>query len=151
LYSSQGQDRPSLMDPFNDINTTPDQAMQNLLSTFKSHYDGNKAPFGLYIHPHWLSSDTKIPGNPATGLEKLIAMNKFLSLAMNFENTWMVTTSQLVAYMKNPVSALELVNQPYMKCRAPAPGICNGGPSSTGVQTCNFPSGAMRVSFFVLT
>jgi hypothetical protein len=37
-------------------------------------------------------------------MEKLIAMNKFLSAAMEFENTWMVTTSQLVQYMKGSSS-----------------------------------------------
>jgi hypothetical protein len=37
-------------------------------------------------------------------MEKLIAMNKFLSVAMEFENTWMVTTSQLVQYMKGSSS-----------------------------------------------
>jgi hypothetical protein len=136
------------MDPFNDPNTTPDQARDALINTFRQHVQGSKAPFGLYIHPYWLTDSVTIPGNPATGAEKLAAMNQFLNEAMSFPNTWMVTNAQVIAYMKNPVPASELSSQPYMQCRAPAPNICNGGPSSTGIQSCPFPSGNIRVTIF---
>ena len=135
------------MDPFNDPNTTPEQAYESLISMFRQHTNGNKAPFGLYVHPHWLGAAVTIPGNPATGAEKLAAVNKFLTEAMDTPNTWMVTNAQVIQYMKNPVPASELSSQPYMQCRAPAPNICNGSPTSTGIQTCPLSSGSIRVSY----
>jgi hypothetical protein len=59
----------------------------------------------------------------------------------------MVTNSQLIEYMKNPVSASELANQPYMKCPAILPtGICNGGAGSV-VETCSLPEGTFSSCF----
>ena len=48
---------------------------------------------------------------------------------MSRPNVWMVTPSQLIEYMKNPVSASQLGSQPYMQCNpnpAPPTNICNG-------------------------
>jgi hypothetical protein len=146
MYTSLGPEGPHLMDPYNDPNTSPDQARQTLMNTFNAHASGNKAPFGLYVHPTWMGDTVTIPGSNATGAAKLAAMNKFLSDAMATPNTWMVTNAQVIEYMKNPVPASELTSQPYMQCKTPTPGICNGGPSSVGVQTCPSQAGQLRVN-----
>ena len=149
MYASSGPEGPHLMDPYNDPNTSPAQARDSLLSTFRAHVSGNKAPFGLYVHPTWLGTGVTIPGSNATGTDKLAAMNRFLTDAMATPNTWMVTNAQVVEYMKNPVPASQLASQPYMQCRTPTPNICNGGPSSVGVQSCPFPSGQFRVTLLL--
>src|SRR4051812_11962217 len=106
------------MDPYNDFSLNnpipPNQVADILLQNFQSHYNGNKAPFGLYIHPVWLGKGdgTAIPD----GTAKLAAMNKFLDSAMGNPNVWMVTNQQVLEYSKNPVPASELANQWYMKC-----------------------------------
>ena len=92
----------------------------------------------------WLTTGT--PGIP-DGSKKLAAMNSFLDKAMANPDVWMVTSSQVIEYMRNPVPASQLGSQPYMQCYKPADNICNGGPTSTGVQSCNFPSGTMRVLY----
>lgn len=147
MYTSSGPDGIHLMDPANDFDITspvsPQQAGADLLSTFNTHNAGNKAPFGLYVHPVWLGAAQ--PGIP-NGTDKLAAMNKFLDLALATPDTWMVTVSQLVEYVKNPVSAADLASQPYMQCTAkPAANICNGA-STTGIQTCPLSNGLFQVS-----
>jgi hypothetical protein len=129
------------MDPFNDFNIqnpiSSAQVVDDLKNAFNNHYRGNRAPFGVYTHPVWLGGAQ--PGVP-DGSKKLEAVNEFLDYAMSNKDVWMVTTYQIVQYMKNPVPASELGNQPYMQCFMNAPqNICNGL-SRVGVETCAFPA-----------
>ena len=86
--------------------------------------------------------------NPASGAANLKAVSDFLDKAMANPDVWMVTGSQLIEYMKNPVPASQLGNQPYMKCGyKPAANICNGASSSQGVQSCPGLNTLFNVSF----
>jgi hypothetical protein len=59
-----------------------------------------------------------------------------------------VTNSQLIEYMKNPVSASQIGSQPYMQCSQPAPpsNICNGV-GLVGAETCSSPGSAFASCF----
>jgi hypothetical protein len=144
-----------LMDPFNDPSiANPINASvvtESYKQTFDSHYK-TKIPFGVYIHPvyfpHlilkvWLSSG--INGIP-DGADKLDSVNEFLDYAMAQDDVWMVTNSQLIEYMKNPVSAAELGSQSYMACPAVPTGICNGGAGSPA-ETCALSEGSFQVCY----
>lgn len=152
LYGSAGMEGIHLMDPYNDYDvlnpTDPKVIAATLLAEFNNHYKGNRAPFGLYTHPVWLGSAQ--PPNIPDGSKKLQAMVSFLTQAMANPDVWMVTSAQVIEYAKNPVSAAELGTQPYMTCdpkKAPTSGICNAGPSSTGVQTCSAPMSLFQTCF----
>ncbi|KAJ1345157.1 hypothetical protein BSLG_000672 [Batrachochytrium salamandrivorans] len=145
LYGISGPDGFHLMDPFNDYSITAPIALSTIQSDYQSTFDrryaGNRAPFGIYTHPVWIG-----PANPPAipdGTQKLAMLQSVLNYVMSKPDTWMVTTAQLVAYMKNPVSAAELGAQPYMQCTpnpAPPTNICNGK-SVVGADVCNLSNG----------
>jgi peptidoglycan/xylan/chitin deacetylase (PgdA/CDA1 family) len=142
ITSSQGQ---HLMDIYNDYSITnpisPATVTEALTSTFNRHYNGNRAPFGIYTHPVWLGrAQPSIPD----GAEKLAAVNRFLDEAGGRSDVWFVTTYQLVQYMRNPVPASQLGSQPYMQCFTGPTNICNGV-SQNGVESCGLPSGNFQV------
>lgn len=77
---------------------------------------------------------------------------------MSKPDVWMVTPSQLIEYMKNPVSASELGSQSYMQCNpnpAPPTNICNGIGSTgiifkhdiIGLDTCFLPNGTIHTCY----
>ncbi|KAF9433596.1 hypothetical protein BGZ76_009239 [Entomortierella beljakovae] len=122
---------------------TADAVAGWLTKNFDRHYNGDRAPFGIYLHPVHL-------GNAASLYTSL-----FTHARAN-PDVWFVTNQQLLEWMKNPVPNSELANQPYMKCNLPAVGkeICNGlddlniatpgvpGTPDKGVlEVCNFVSG----------
>jgi hypothetical protein len=99
----------SLMDIYN-MNTLENPisnvtVFNQLQSQFESHYNGNRAPFGIYMHAIWM-----VPrpgkGNNETlpdGTPKLFAIKRFIDYAISRPNVWIVTNAQLIQYMKNPV------------------------------------------------
>jgi peptidoglycan/xylan/chitin deacetylase (PgdA/CDA1 family) len=148
MVNTQGPQGLHLMDIYNDYSITnpipPEQVTSTLLTNFNEHYNGNRAPFGIFTHPVWLGP--AIAGAIPDGSQKLAAVNRFLDQAMRNPNVWIVTGQQLIQYMRNPVPASQLGSQSYMQCtESPPTNICNGV-SQTGVQQCNLPSVSMRVS-----
>ncbi|KAI1320725.1 hypothetical protein EDD11_010259 [Mortierella claussenii] len=108
-----------------------------LRNNFNRHYNGNRAPFGIYLHPVHVGSATQL-------------YNDFFAFASAHPDVWFVTNQQLLEWMKNPVPASQLAEQPYMKCSLPAVGkeICNGlDDTKTGtidkdvLEICNFVAG----------
>lgn len=141
-----------LMDPFNDPTVSSPVSLNviqsSMQSAFDSTYNGNRVPFGIYLHPTWMSS--AVPTSP-NATAKLQTIQNVINYAMSRSDVWMVTYSQLLEYMKNPVSAAELGSQPYMQCnRSPAPptNVCNGL-SDSGFESCPFASGAFSVREYV--
>lgn len=150
MYGSEGVGGVHLMDPYNDFDLTnpisPKQVTDDLMTAFNIHYRGNKAPFGVYMHPLWLGPE--IPGAVPDGVPKLAAINKFLDQATANDDVWIVTNYQIIQYMKNPVPSSELGNQDYMQCDMSAPtNICNGL-SNAGVETCQ--GGSLKVSAYLI-
>ena len=144
MYNMNGPTGTLLMDPFNSPGITPEQVTETYQRTFDMHNQGAHIPFGVYLHPMWLGP----AGNGVPeGRPKADAVNKFLDYAMSRPNVWMVTGSQLIEYMKNPVSASELGSQPYMQCPTPPSNICNGL-SDDLAETCNVDGRVFKVFFF---
>ncbi|CAO0792150.1 unnamed protein product [Mucor circinelloides] len=93
-------------------------------ANFDRHYNGNRQPFGIYIHPTHL---TNYPGLADTTAQKS-AVVSFIQSLQGKPDVWFVTNDQLLQWMQNPVPASQLANQPYMQCTTPNIGkeICNG-------------------------
>ncbi|KAG0088848.1 hypothetical protein BGZ93_002274 [Podila epicladia] len=108
-----------------------------LKNNFNRHYNGNRQPFGIYLHPVHVGQSVQM-------------FNEFFKWAAAQPDVWFVTNQQLLEWMKNPVPASQLATQDYMKCNLPAVGkeICNGmddtkagAIDSKVLETCNFASG----------
>ncbi|KAF9328689.1 hypothetical protein BG006_008172 [Podila minutissima] len=108
-----------------------------LKNNFNRHYNGNRQPFGIYLHPVHVGQSVQM-------------FNDFFKWAAAQPDVWFVTNQQLLEWMKNPVPASQLAAQDYMKCNIPAVGkeICNGmddtkagAIDSKVLETCNFASG----------
>ncbi|KAF9423958.1 hypothetical protein BGZ94_008114 [Podila epigama] len=128
---------PHSMDPHLDANGNNAAVAEWLRNNFDRHYNGNRQPFGIYLHPVHLGKAVDV-------------YNEFFKWVQTKPDVWFVTNQQLLEWMKNPVPASELANQEYMKCAQPVIGkeICNGiDDTKTGtvdskvLETCNFVAG----------
>ncbi|KAJ3052809.1 hypothetical protein HK097_005629, partial [Rhizophlyctis rosea] len=143
-----------LMDPFNEPtpqNPTPmDQIGANYRTAFDLRYNGDRAPFGVYVHPVWLGKAQ--PPTIPDGAAKAKMINDFIDYALAKKDVWMITNAQLIEYMKDPVPADQLASKPYMSCKkdpAPPTNICNGlstGGNST-TETCGFAEGTFSTCY----
>ncbi|CDZ97989.1 carbohydrate esterase family 4 protein [Phaffia rhodozyma] len=141
LFDSSGNaNNIHLMDPWLD-NSDPAFTLKFMKETFTAHYNGNRQPFGLYTHPIHLS--TTYPGlsSPAA----LVSMiNEFLDWAQEQENVWIVSSEQLLAWVRDPKSITDLGQSDALKCQnvtLPAgTNICNGLPGydSSLLARCSF-------------
>ncbi|KAF9915441.1 hypothetical protein BX616_006142 [Lobosporangium transversale] len=127
--------KPYSMDP--QLAGTSAQVAQWLKDNFNTHYTGKRSPFGIYLHPIQVG-------------ESVSMFKEFFNWAGAQKDVWFVTNQQMLEWMKNPVPASQLADQPYMKCNQPAVGkeICNGlddtkaGSIDKGIlEVCNFASG----------
>ncbi|KAI0368946.1 hypothetical protein BV20DRAFT_947179 [Pilatotrama ljubarskyi] len=147
LFDERGVDGPHLMDPWLDAangqSTVNDTAtLEYLKSTFTAHYNGKRQPLGLYTHPIHVS--LSVPG--ATVSNSTIKMiNDFLDWAQMQPNTWIVSSEQLLAWVRNPVPVSQLDSFEPLKCSTPAVDpslkICNGIPQNEEglLAHCAFP------------
>jgi LysM repeat protein/peptidoglycan/xylan/chitin deacetylase (PgdA/CDA1 family) len=69
-----------------------------LSTNFDAAYNGNRAPFPLFVHAPWF-------GKPASNTANAI---KFMQYALSKPNVYFVTIQQLLAWMANPVPASQL-------------------------------------------
>ncbi|KAJ7589709.1 hypothetical protein C8J56DRAFT_826958 [Mycena floridula] len=140
FFDARGGEGTHLMDPWLDnangnsqINDTA--TLEYMKSTFTAHYNGNRAPIGLYTHPIHLS--TTYPGvNPSPSTISMI--NAFLDWAQQQQDVWIVSNEQLLAYVKNPVPIANLDSISALKCSSPQVDptlkICNGVPQNEAGQ-----------------
>ncbi|KAF9109618.1 hypothetical protein BGX27_007399 [Mortierella sp. AM989] len=114
-----------------------------LKNNFNRHHQGNRQPFGIFLHPVHVGNATAL-------------YNEFFSWAAGQSDVWFVTNQQLLEWMKNPVPASQLASQEYMKCNIPVVGkeICNGlddtksGAIDKGLlETCNFANGSWSTCY----
>ncbi|KAK7051762.1 family 4 carbohydrate esterase [Favolaschia claudopus] len=147
FFDKQGVAGPHLMDPWLDFpngeSKIDDAAtLAYMQDTFTAHYNGNRQPIGLYTHPIHLS--TTYPGvNPPQSTIDMI--NQFLDWAQMQENVWIVSSEQLLEWVKNPVPVSKLDSAVALKCSVPKIDaglqVCNGVPQNEAsvLQTCSFP------------
>ena len=116
-------------------------ALESLLrENFIAHYDGNRAPFGVFIHPSWLLDDPS----------RISILESFFDWAATHENVWFVTTSAVIEWMKDPIPAADF--NPACRPRTPegaerCDGADNDGDGTIDeglVNTCAYPEGNFR-------
>lgn len=128
-----------LMDPWLD-DPDPNKILNWMKSTFLTHYNGNRQPFGLYTHPIHLA--TGYPGVPSpTALINMV--NQFLDWAQEMQGVWIISNAQLLEWSKHPVPLANLNSVTALGCSTPAitDKICNGMPQNQAglLQNCPFP------------
>ena len=121
-----------LMDPWLEGDNAKN--LEAMKATFTDHYNAQKQPFGLYSHPIHIS--TNYPGAPVAVNTRIVqTINEFLDFAMTspqFQNVWMISNKQLLAWMRNPVPASQLNSLKEFQCQTPNPPqdqICSGIPA----------------------
>ncbi|CAO3611433.1 unnamed protein product [Mucor hiemalis] len=141
---------PQLMDVY--LSGTPSDVTAWSQAAFDKHYNGNRQPFGIYVHPTHLTTYTGLP-DPKDQFDATISFIKSLSAK---PDVWFVTNQQLLQWMKNPVKSSELGAQDYMQCKQPVipKEICNGldddhnGIIDDGlVNSCNFGTTSTKTCF----
>ncbi|KAI7868079.1 hypothetical protein BDF14DRAFT_1796138 [Spinellus fusiger] len=142
---------PQLMDVY--LAGTPQAVTKWSTDAFEKHYNGNRQPFGIYVHPtHMIST---IPGGPNHQVLQDTMLSFIKSIAQR-PDVWFVTNQQLLQWMKNPVKASEFGQQPYMQCQQPviANEICNGLDDNHNqqvdeglVNSCNFGTSFFKTCY----
>ncbi|KAF7369457.1 hypothetical protein MVEN_00275300 [Mycena venus] len=130
FFDKLGVTGPHLMDPWLDnangeskINDTA--MLEYMQDTFMKHYNRNRQPIGLYMHPIHL-------------------LTTYLGAQVQ-QNVWIVSNEQLLTWVKNPVPVSQLDSIATLKCSTPkvdaSQQICNGMPTNEAsvLQHCTFP------------
>ncbi|KAG9121226.1 hypothetical protein FRC07_002908 [Ceratobasidium sp. 392] len=133
IFDERGVEGPHLMDPWLDIDVGGQNNISAVLSwmknTFTAHYNANRQPFGLYTHPIHVA-----PGVPgvADPKETVAMINSFIDWAQQQQNVWIVSSEQLLAWVRNPVPASQLNTLKEFQCSVPqvSDKICNGMPNN---------------------
>ncbi|KAI8975007.1 hypothetical protein BDB01DRAFT_908592 [Pilobolus umbonatus] len=151
MYAVLGKaDVPQLMDVY--LYGTSEEVKTWTLDAFNRHYNGNRQPFGIYVHPTHLTAYPQM----ADRSEQLEAVLESIRTIASRPNVWFVTNEQLLKYMKNPVKASELGKQDYMMCKQPkiSQEVCNGLDDDYNgtvdddlVNTCNFGTSSTKSCF----
>ncbi|KAG0744879.1 hypothetical protein G6F57_004746 [Rhizopus arrhizus] len=141
---------PQLMDVY--LAGTPSDVTAWSNAAFDKHYNGNRQPFGIYVHPTHLTSYPSLP-DPKDQFNGVIS---FIQSVASKPDVWFVTNQQLLQWMKNPVKASELGKQDYMQCKQPilSKEICNGLDDDHNgvvddnlVNSCNFGASSTKTCF----
>ncbi|XP_068624120.1 chitin deacetylase 8-like [Battus philenor] len=88
-----------------------------IVTNFERHYLGNRAPFGFYVHEWFISA--------YPGVKK--ALVKFLDMVNNLNDAFMVSASEVIDWVQDPVPVNEYVKK---SCKRFIPTVCR--PSSCG-------------------
>ena len=136
FFDDRGVEGGHLMDPWldsaNGNNAADDQAtLEFMQKTFTAHYNGNRQPIGLYTHPIHVSLN--FPGSTARN-STVRMINQFLDWAQNQQNVWIVSTEQLLAWVRDPKPISQLDQVGALRCASPSVDasrqICNGIPQN---------------------
>ncbi len=104
------------------IPVTKDDWVDFLWDNFNSHYQSNRAPFGLYSHAAWFY------WSPV----RAEAMKEFLDKVLALDDVYIVTHSQMLDWVRNPTATSEIEEFEPWKCPdRPAPSCDYKNP------TCN--------------
>jgi len=103
------------MDPPNSMNSNTVASLWK--TNFLLHYQGNRAPYGLFLHAtsadQWLSN-TNYPWRSD-------ALKAFIGWAQTYSNVWFVNMRDLVDYMMTPVSASQALTASVFMTTTQAP------------------------------
>ena len=97
------------------VPVTKEDWLDFLWENFNAHYNGNRSPFGLYSHVTWFYiSDTRVE-----------AMNDFLEQVLTMEDVYVVTHTQMLDWVKDPVPFSRIVDFDPWKCPERPPPRCD--------------------------
>ncbi|KAJ3358367.1 hypothetical protein GGF32_000467 [Allomyces javanicus] len=133
LVTPDGNDYAVMDPPLSGANLT-----ELLERSFDLHYNGSRAPFGLYLHAGWLLGD---PTRSDT-------VRAFLDKMRKRGNVYVVSNAQMLAWLRNPQPITSSTSAgltcPGLTTRGAE--VCDGldndgnGVADDGVlRTCNFP------------
>jgi len=98
---------------FDDINGQPlaimDPIVPDILGLLKdnflAHYNGNRSPMGIWLHPAWIAypNHTEI-------------LNEFIEWTLHIDNVWFITGKQLIQYMLNSQDITLIKYWPPVQC-----------------------------------
>ncbi|KAI3438445.1 hypothetical protein D9Q98_000875 [Chlorella vulgaris] len=80
----------------NAVSISADDLFTLLQQNFNDSYNGNRSPFGLYVHTPWAVNSS------------VQATNQFLDWALGLNDTYVVTMRQVIEWMQNPVPVSEM-------------------------------------------
>ena len=118
------------------VPTTEEEWFKFFEDNFDVHYKKNRSPFGIYSHSAWFYLST----------EKAPAMIKFLDKLAAMDDVYIVTHSQMLAWVRNPTSlakihdfeAWKCPSRPKPRCEMDSPGCFKTYPGGT-LKTCTTP------------
>ncbi|KAI9006228.1 hypothetical protein BC832DRAFT_526221, partial [Gaertneriomyces semiglobifer] len=102
---------------------TPEFLMELLQHNFRIHWEGTRTPMGLWLHVAWFMQDENA--------DRLALLNDFIAWTRVYTNNqvYYVTGSQLIEYMRNPVSLQDMQTSNIFECPDPTYStveVCNG-------------------------
>ncbi|GAA5834205.1 hypothetical protein JCM5353_006950 [Sporobolomyces roseus] len=129
IFENNDPSKIHLMDPW--LEGSPDAVLQWMKDSFISHYNGNRAPFGLYSHPIHLAVGYPGITDP---IELRNMIQNFLDWAQAFPNVWLVSNQQMMGWLRDPKKNSEISQSESLGCKTPdVPAdekICNGIPQN---------------------
>jgi len=95
-----------------NVGTTSDEVYNFLLKNFNTHFNGNRSPFGLYLHAAWLIDTNHYDG-----------YRRFLDEILSKDEVYAVSVSQLLEWVKTPTPLSSIDNFAPWQCDNPVPQV----------------------------
>lgn len=114
LMNDDGSANSSL-DP---VAATYDEVMALWTNNFMRQYNGDRQPFGVYLHVLWMLTDA----------DRQRALKEFIAMTLKLGDVYWVTNQQLLKWMQNPTDIAASKTNPALGC-ATAPvnsNVCDG-------------------------
>lgn len=83
----------SMVDSY--VAVSQEDAYLYLRDNFDRHYKGNRAPYGIFMHANWFLQQPNI---------SFPALEKLLGELTAMKDVWLLSVSQMLAWMRNPQS-----------------------------------------------
>lgn len=107
LYDWTNTDICTYADECRNQPNTEDETYQYLMDNFMNSYRGNKAPFGIHLHPRWFHIHRYLRG-----------VNRFIKELVKKKDVYIISVSDVLEWMKDPVT-LEKINK-FSNWKCPA-------------------------------
>jgi hypothetical protein len=105
----------SMVDACLDIPTDVDGLTKWMIKEFNKQYNGNRAPFGFYVHAAWFSETI----NP----NHLPAYIAFLDYLQTLPDVFLTSASQVIDWVKKPVPVSQMTSA-NAECQETYPPFC---------------------------
>ena len=110
-----------------------------LVNNLNYHYGNNRSPFGMHMHVTFFLS--------AKGTDHMVAAKKFLKYAEDLGDVWILTPSQVIAWMKDPQNVEQAKSFAPWKCPDRPKPRCD----SSTVNGCHYTVRGEQVYMFTCT